>query len=435
MAVSKLTKSVVDAARARSTDYELRDTAVPGFLCKITPKGRKIFMLQYRTNWGERRKPSIGRYGELTVDEARSIAHEWLAEIRKGGDPSAAKLAGRQALTVKELCQQFLEEYSIPRNKPSTIDTYRYHLAHYIIPQLGKIKVPDLSRTHVSGFMRSMASTPVTANRTLAVIRKMCNLAEVWGYRPDGSNPCRHVPKYPERGSTRFITDEELTRIYAYMDRADEEGLEHPLLTLAIRLQFEFAARMSEIRLLEWDWVDVDARRVVWPDSKTGGISKPMSQEAHRLLTHAYRIEGSKYVCPSIFDGKLPMPEGTYVNGWKRILNRAGVPHVGTHGIRHRAATDIANSGVSVKVGMALTAHKTAAMFMRYVHAEDDPIREAADKVAARRRLTVGDGAASDGERKQNDVADSPTRTSLGNYRPFRHRKTPHRAVLPRRPQ
>ena len=43
----------------------------------------------------------------------------------------------------------------------------------------------------------------------------------------------------------------------------------------------------------------------------------------------------------------------------KRILKRAGVPHVGTHGIRHRAATDIANSGVSVKVGMALTAHKT----------------------------------------------------------------------------
>lgn len=63
---------------------------------------------------------------------------------------------------------------------------------------------------------------------------------------------------------------------------------------------------------------------------------------------------------------------------------------MGTHGIRHRAATDIANSGVSVKVGMALTAHKTVTMFMRYVHAEDDPIRDAAALVSERRRSLVG---------------------------------------------
>ncbi len=69
-----------------------------------------------------------------------------------------------------------------------------------------------------------------------------------------------------------------------------------------------------------------------------------MSEVAFGLLSNAYRIEGSRYVCPGIFDSGLPMPEGTCVNGW-----------------------------VSVKIGMALTAHKTAAMFMRYVHAEDDP--------------------------------------------------------------
>jgi integrase len=43
---------------------------------------------------------------------------------------------------------------------------------------------------------------------------------------------------------------------------------------------------------------------------------------------------------------------GEYYNGWSRILKAAGVTHVGTHGIRHRSATDIANSGLPVKVGM-----------------------------------------------------------------------------------
>ena len=52
--------------------------------------------------------------------------------------------------------------------------------------------------------------------------------------------------------------------------------------------------------------------------------------------------------------------------------------------------SSIANSGIPVKVGMALTAHKTVAMFMRYVHTEDDPVREAAELVASRRQSIIG---------------------------------------------
>jgi integrase len=90
----------------------------------------------------------------------------------------------------------------------------------------------------------------------------MFNLAEVWGYRPDGSNPCRHVQKYTEKGSTRFITDDDMRKLFGYLDRADRDGLEHPFITLAIRLQFEFAARMSEVLSLEWEWIDLEQRRV-----------------------------------------------------------------------------------------------------------------------------------------------------------------------------
>jgi len=150
--------------------------------------------------------------------------------------------------------------------------------------------------------MKKMAKTPPNANRVLSAVRKMFNMAEVWGLRTDGSNPCRHVPKFPERGKTRLITDGELKRLYAYLNKAEAEGLEHPFILLAVRLQFEFAARMSEILKLEWAWVDLDNRRVAWPDSKTGGMSKPMSAEAVHLLETAPRLERSPYVCPSIFD-------------------------------------------------------------------------------------------------------------------------------------
>jgi integrase len=217
----------------------------------------------------------------------------------------------------------------------------------------------------------------------------MFNMAEVWGYRPDGTNPCRHVPMFPAGKATRLINDEEMGRIFRHLEHLEAQGLESYVIPLAIRLQFEFAARRSEITALEWGWIDLENRRVVWPDTKTGGISKPISEEAHRLLSTVPRREGCPYVLPSPTHPGKPLTEGEYYWGWTRALKNAGVPHVGTHGIRHRSATDIANSGVPIKVGMALTAHKTVAMFMRYVHTEDDPVRQAAELVANRRKTVV----------------------------------------------
>ncbi len=222
------------------------------------------------------------------------------------------------------------------------------------------------------------------------------------------------------------------------------------ILTLAIRLQFEFAARMSEVLLLEWEWIDFADKRVIWPDSKTGGMSKPLSAETLRLLRDAPRYARSKYVIPALFDGSQAMTKNTYWAGWKRILERAELPHCGTHAVRHRAATDIANSGVPVKVGMALTAHKTVTMFMRYVHTEDDPIRAAAETVAARRKRVVA--GAPDAEPAADERADTavaapisiapnrsagarapvrpgPTKTAMGNYRPYRGRRDETRSA------
>ncbi|WP_119304734.1 tyrosine-type recombinase/integrase [Dongia deserti] len=443
MAKIKLTKTAVDAATFGAKEYELRDSIVPGFLLKVTPAGRKIFMVQYRTNAGERRKPAIGRFGELTVEQARSIAQDWLADVRKGKDPSADKTAARAAPTTKQLCTKLMEDYSKPKNRRRTVESNQGYIDRHIIPKLGALKVREVTRSDVSGLITRMKKTPVTANRVLSCLRKMFNMAEVWGFRDDGTNPCRHIPKYPEGGKTRLITDDEMVRLFGYLQRAEVEGLEHPFLTLGIRLQFAFAARMSEIINMKWDWVDFANRRIVWPDSKTGEISKPMSEDAFILLSTVPRLEDSPYVVPSIFKPERPMSQYTYFKGWKRILKRAKVPHVGTHGIRHRATTEIANSGVPVKVGMQLTAHKTVTQFMRYVHTEDDPVRAAAEIVASRRNTLLQVVANAPESAAPTISAPAPpppalvedgrytSRTKLGAYRPFRHRCGANREVPP----
>ena len=283
-----------------------------------------------------------------------------------------------------------MEDYSKHRNKPSTQKGYQGNIDRNIIPILGRMKVQDVKRPDVAAMMKKLDYKPGEANKALAVLRKMFNLAEVWGYRPDGSNPCRHIPLYTGGKTTRLITDDEMAKLFKHLEQIEAEGLVPYVIPLAIRLQFEFAARRSEIVLLEWEWIDLENRRVVWPDSKTGGMSKPMSEEAYRLLSTAPRQEGNPYVLPSPRHPGEHLTTGEYYNGWSRTLKAAGVPHVGTHGIRHRSATDIANSGIPVKVGMVLTAHKTVTMFMRYIHTEDDPVRQAAELVANRRQTITG---------------------------------------------
>lgn len=109
---------------------------------------------------------------------------------------------------------------------------------------------------------------------------------------------------HPPGKETRPIVDDELVRIFRHLEHLEAEGLENYVIALAIHLQFEFAARRSEFRPLERDWVDLEKRRAVWPDSKTGGISKPMSEDAYRLLSSASRRDPRR--CPANLLGCSP---------------------------------------------------------------------------------------------------------------------------------
>lgn len=129
------------------------------------------------------------------------------------------------------------------------------------------MKVQDVKRSDVAAAMKKMAYKPADANRTFSVMHRMFSLAEVWGYRPDGTNPCRHVPVYPDGKATHLISDEDMGKLFRHLARMEAERLEPYIIPLAIRLQFEFAARRSEIISLQWQWVDLESCRVVWPDT------------------------------------------------------------------------------------------------------------------------------------------------------------------------
>nr|CAL64801.1 putative site specific recombinase [Pseudomonas extremaustralis 14-3] len=382
MAKIKLTKSAV---KPQARAVEVLDTVVPGLRYKVSPVGHKVFMLLYHTYAGEHRQPFLCQKRELTVEQARVLAQEWLAEVPRGGEPSGGTVSARKAPTMKEYCTSFIEDYSKLRNKPNTQHGYRGLIDRNIIPILGRMKVPDVQRPDVAELKKMLAHMPADGDRTLRVLRNMLNLDEVWALHPDTTNPCRHVPMFPPGKETRLIVDGKLVRILRHLEHKEAEGLENYVIPLGIRLQFQIAVHRTAICPLALDKVVREKRRVIWPDSKKRGITKSLSEEA-RLLSRARRRKDCPCVLPSPNDPTRQLTFGEHYGGWIRVLRAAGERHVGTQGIRHRSTTDIAISGGPTKVGMALTAHKTVAILMHYVHTEYKPVRDAAELVANRRQ-------------------------------------------------
>ena len=106
--MSKLTKRIVDAATAAKGELFLWDDELPGFGLRVKTSGAKSFLVQYRNANGRSRRLTLGRYGVLTVEEGRKEAKLALAEVVKGSDPAESKKLARGAMTIEELCREYL---------------------------------------------------------------------------------------------------------------------------------------------------------------------------------------------------------------------------------------------------------------------------------------------------------------------------------------
>jgi integrase len=220
---------------------------------------------------------------------------------------------------------------------------------------------------------------------------KMMNLAERWGIRPDGSNPCRHVEKNRENKRTRFLSGEELALLGAAC-RAAEEGGRVALSFLAlVRLLIFTGARLSEIQKARWDWVDLKAGVLRLPDSKTGAKSIMLPAPAMEVLTHIPRVEGNPHVITGIGDRYL-------VNVWKQwaILRAvAGLKDVRLHDLRHSFASVGAAGGTSLNIIGGLLGHTEAQTTARYAHLAADPLKAAANRIARTIAATMALGGES----------------------------------------
>lgn len=374
--MAKLTKRSVEAMVSEAKDYFVWDSQIAGFGVRVMPSGAKTYQAQYRKG-GRTRRVSVGRHGKITVDEARKLAKEIMGQVAKGENPAEEICQHRKAPTIGALCERFFESHVKEHCKLSTQGEYRRAIDLFIVPAIGSFKLVDIERKDIAELHHKFRDKPYQANRTLGVLSKMFNLAEIWGLRPDGSNPCRHVPKYREIKRERFLSRDELQRLGQVLTDVEQDGSETPFVVAAFRLLILTGCRLGEIQTLKWAYINGDGMEL--PDTKTGARRIPLPQPARDVLASLPRTKGNPYVIEGKNDGRHATD---LQHPWRRIREQAGLSNVRIHDLRHTYASNAVSSGMPIQMVGRLLGHTQLQTTMRYAHLADDPVRQAAEKNA-----------------------------------------------------
>ena len=389
-AMPKLTKTFIDNIMPdHDKDVVLWDADLSSFGIRLKPSGVRSFIIQYRNADGVSKRKTIGRYGVLTPDEARKEARQLLAEVARGGDPATAAKAKRSAPTVADLADRYMREHAAVHKKPRSQEEDARMIDKTIKPALGAKKAASVTRDEIAGLHHSMKETPYAANRTLALLSKMFNLAEAWDLRLDGSNPCRLVKKFKEQKRERLLSADELGRLGDELAKTEAAGQTYPGIILAIRLLALTGCRRNEVLSFRWEDIDLSAGTVRLRDAKTGPRTVMLGAPAVALLTAVEPIG------PFVVHGpepEAPLSQWTLAQAWKRIRPRAGLSDVRINDLRHQYGSTAGGAGHNQFIVRDLMGHKDLQTTGRYVHGDENPLKIAADATAGQIAAAMGNG-------------------------------------------
>lgn len=204
--------------------------------------------------------------------------------------------------------------------KPRTAAHYAEVLDRLILPRFCAWRVDSIAESDVAQWHSSMAATPTQANRALAILSSLMNWIERQKWRE--GNPCRGVLRFKERIVNRYPTAADLARIVEAMDQLVDEGTLNLFFATGGKVLMMTGARRSEIFEAEWSSLDVERRRLVLPDSKTGAKSIAFPDAAMELILRLPRLAGCGWIFPSL---KTDRPFVNFNVQWKAVLTRAGV--------------------------------------------------------------------------------------------------------------
>lgn len=394
----KLTLSSVNSLEATGKRYRAWDSEIQGFHLRVTPAGKKVFILTYR-HQRVLKEYTIGKYGNLTVDEARRIARKQTGLVADGHDIQAERKASEKAVlrrNIATLAAFYTEKYqpwaeSNLKGHLETTRTLNTDFKHLHSRYLGDISQWDAQKW--ASNMQKAGLRNTTINRRMASLKGVLSRAKEWGVIE--SNPLAGMKslKTDDSPNVRYLSSLEKSQLLKALNERQEEqrmrrkshnrwlntrhnNITAPLaetytdyLMPIILLALNTGMRRGEI--FDLRWTDVNLRRklitIRGEISKSGSTRHiPMSNEAHACLS-AWKPEHLKnqLVFPSPTTG---FRLNNIYSSWKKLLEKTGINNFRFHDLRHHFASTLVMKGVDLNTVRELLGHSDIKTTLRYAH-------------------------------------------------------------------
>ncbi len=365
------------------------DGQVVGLGLRVLPSGEKSFVLSYRLN-GRKRLMSLGRFGNVTLEQARKRARAELSKVYGGRDPLRDRQRERLAGTMGELCAQYIAEHA--SQKKSGQKDIRW-LERFVLPRWRAVKAKAITRDDVESLCATIGrgtagqpGTPYQANRVLELIRTLFNFGRRKGYLDAGQdNPAVGVPRFKEISRKRRLSLEEMPRVLGAIDA------EPDIYVRGVFWLYLFTGcRKAELLQSKWDDIRWEPPTLVLRDTKSGEPHDvPLSPDAVKILEELRdhedeRAKDNPYIIPGQIPGKARV---NIDKAWYRIRRAAGVEDVHVHDLRRTVGSWLVDEGHTLHLVGKVLHHASEKTTQIYSRLSDDTVRKA---VTAHSKRVVG---------------------------------------------
>ena len=377
----KFNKKDIDALSAPESGKRViyHDTETPGLQLRVTSV--KTFFVNRRIKGGDPERITLGRYPNMTIDQARRKTKEIIHDIAEGKNPAEVKRGKKAELTFFDLFTEYLERHSKPRKRTWREDESKYRT--YLAKPLGRKKLSVIDRRDIALIHSSItkAGHDITANRVLALTSSIFGWAISAGLWE--SNPATGIKRNKENTRDRFIQGDELPRFFQAVAKEENEAIRDYVLMSLLT-----GARRSNVLAMRWQ--DINFERAEWRIEKTKNDTPQtvaLSPEAMEILQNRKPSDDAVFVFPgSGKAGHLMEPK----KGWKRILERAGIDNLRIHDLRRTLGSWQAKTGASLAIiGKSLN-HKNQNTTAIYARLDLDPVRDSVNTATSAMLAAAG---------------------------------------------
>ena len=366
----------VSALKPKSQRYEKMEPGRSGLGMRVTPRGQKVWTFRYRVN-GEQKRMLFGSYPLMGVASAHKALADAKDKLAAGIDPGAEiaqeRAIERNAETVGELADEYIERHCKPNLKPAGATEARQRLDREIIPILGKMRAKAVTRRDLILLLDGIEDrgTLVLRNRVSSLLSGMFRFGMDRGIiDASPATAIRRVNEGP--GRERFLSMEEISTFWRGLDLINAI----PQVKLALKFCLATGQRRGEVAGIRRDEIDDALWRLPGARTKNSKPNfiplpalitelveqadqcrvRPVPARLNRKDRPAYDVEPSPFLFPSRSVGK-PIQPAALSQALNRHREKLGVGDARVHDLRRTFTTWNSEIGTSPEILSSLLNH------------------------------------------------------------------------------